>query len=220
MKQPEVQKFRVLIVEDQEMPRQLFEAIIAGSGRYELVKSIRSADMADLVCGYCRVDLILMDVLTELGASGLNAAGRIKKKFPAIRIIIVTSMPEVSWIQRARDLGVDSFWYKEVNEEPIQSIMDRTMRGEHVYPEEAPLVKLGDALSSDFTDREIEILRELITGDTNQEIADRLPLSLFTVKDYIKKLLLKTGLHSRTELAVKISQTGIVINDRQLREPD
>lgn len=66
-----------------------------------------------------------MDVVTENGESGLNAAEVIKKKFPQIKIIIVTSMPEYSYIKRAKQIGVEGFWYKETNEEAILKVMEK-----------------------------------------------------------------------------------------------
>lgn len=134
--------YQVLIVEDQEMPRQLFEIFIQGDERYLHVGSITNAMLAIEICRVKKVDLILMDVCTDLGSSGLDAAEEIKKEFPGIRIIIVTSMPEYSWIERARRIGVDSFWYKETHKEGILDVMNRTMEGEQVYPEDTPLVMM------------------------------------------------------------------------------
>lgn len=207
--------FNVMVVEDQAMPRQLFEAFISTSDNFKLIHSIKNADMADIYCEKSEIDLILMDVCTDMNASGLEAAERIKRKYPQIKIIIVTSMPEASYIDRAKKIGVESFWYKEVSEEPILSLMDRTMAGESIYPDSTPDIKFGLISSSALTDKEIKILRELTSGDTNAQIARRLGLSQFTVRDYIQVLLEKTGFHSRTELAVKARESGIVILDRR-----
>ena len=81
---------RVLIVEDQSMPRTLFEMYVNQSENYTLVGSISNADMTDYHCENSDVDLILMDICTSMGANGLEAAERIKAKFPIIKIIIVT----------------------------------------------------------------------------------------------------------------------------------
>lgn len=207
--------YNVMVVEDQAMPRQLFEAFIATSNKYTLVHSIKNADMADIYCEKSDIDLILMDVCTELNSSGLDAAARIKAKHPEIKIIIVTSMPEVSYLERARKIGVDSFWYKEVSEEPILELMDRTMAGESIYPDKTPSVSFGYIKSSELSEKELMILRELTSGDTNAEIAERLQVSQFTVRDYLKSIMEKTGFHSRTELAVKARESGIVILDRK-----
>ena len=206
--------YGVLIVEDDPMARQLFEMFVRQNDRYEVVQSIDNADLADVYCLRRKVDLILMDIRTSMHANGLDAAERIKRTFPDIRIIIVTSMPEVSYLQRAREIGVDSFWYKEVTEEPFYLLMDRTMAGEHIFPDTPPVLHLGQAASSDFTDRELEVLRELTSGDTDAMIAERLYMSVPTVKAHIQHLREKTGFRNRTELAVKARECGIVICDR------
>ena len=206
---------KVMVVEDQAMPRQLFEAFVQNSPDYRLVYSIKNADMADIYCEKSRIDLILMDICTQMNASGLEAARRIKEKHPEIKIIIVTSMPEVSYIKRAKAAGADSFWYKEISEQTILELMDRTMAGESVYPDCTPGVDFGLTDSRNFTERELDVLRELTSGDTNLQIGERLGMSKNTVRDYIQTMLEKTGFRSRTELAVKARESGIVILDRR-----
>ena len=207
--------YNVMVVEDQAMPRQLFEAFISMSDKYRLVHSIKNADMADIYCNQSQIDLILMDVCTELNSNGLDAAERIKQKHPEIKIIVVTSMPEVSYLERAKAIGVDSFWYKEVSEEPILELMDKTMAGESIYPDKTPTVSFGNIKSTDLSKREIEVLREVIMGFTNAEIAERLNLSQHTVRDYVQVIMEKTGYRTRTELAVKAREKGIIIPDEK-----
>lgn len=203
--------YNVLIVEDQQMPRQLFEIFVQSSTSYHHVASIANAALAVDICKSRAIDLILMDVMTEFGTSGLDAAEQIKALFPQIKIIIVTSMPEYSWLSRAREIGVDSFWYKEGNKETILSVMDRTMAGEHVYPLDTPLTPIGYSNNHEFTERELDVLRELITGDSNAAIGERLNMTPGTVKWHIKNMLQKTGFHTRTELAAEARSLGIVI---------
>ena len=100
--------YNVLIVEDQEMPKQLFEIFVNSSENYVHVASLSDASLAPTVCRTRKVDLVLMDVCTAQNSSGLDAAEQIKKEVPSVKIIIVTSMPEFSWIKRAKEIGVDS----------------------------------------------------------------------------------------------------------------
>ena len=206
--------YKVLIVEDQNIPSELFRIYIESSSDFEHVLSISNASLALSVCEKNDVDLILMDVMTDLGHSGLDAAEEIKKKFPDIKIIIVTSMPEYSWLSRARKIGVDSFWYKDGQKNNLLEIMRRTMKGEHIYPDETPLIRIGDATNHDFTERELDVLKELTTGDTNAEIAERLCISIATVKSHIQHLMEKTGFKTRTELVSEARGLGIVIKDK------
>jgi DNA-binding NarL/FixJ family response regulator len=205
----------VMIVEDQTMPRQLFELYVKSAPEYNLMFSIRDADMAEVYCLKYPINLILMDVITTGKETGLDAAEHIKSRHPEIKIIIVTSMPEYSYIERARKIGVDSFWYKETSRDPIVELMNRTMAGESIYPDRTPEILLGNASSYEFTVRELEVLRELTSGDPNSEIAGRMKISVETLKYHIKQLLEKTGFKGRTELAVKARESGLVILDRK-----
>lgn len=78
-------KYRVLLVEDQTIPTQLFEHFIQTSERYELARSIECAAFAEVYCMTGEIDIVLMDVVTADGASGLDAAEKIKKKYPNIK---------------------------------------------------------------------------------------------------------------------------------------
>ena len=205
--------YNVLIVEDDPMARKLMEIFISASSRYRLVPSIDSAAMAELYCMTNPVDLILMDVQTALDANGIEFSGKIKKRFPDTKIIIITSQPEFSYIKRAKEIGVDSFWYKEPTADALIRLMDRTMQGESVYPDAPPITRLGAACNSDFTTRELEVLRELVTGITDAAIAETLCISVTRVKQHIQSLREKTKFSNRTELAVKARESGIVIGN-------
>lgn len=208
----------VLIVEDDPMARKLMEIFVSSSDRYHLLPSLSNAAMAELYCVANKVDLILMDVVTAMDSNGLMAAEKLKKMFPHIKIIIITSLPEYTYITCAREIGVESFWYKEPTAEALISVMDRTMNGESVYPDSTPVIKLGDALSNDLTDRELEVLKEVVSGKTDAAIAESLHLSVFTVKQYIKRIREKTNFSNRTELAVRARESGIVIGDHRLED--
>ncbi|MBR7073114.1 MAG: response regulator transcription factor [Eubacterium sp.] len=207
--------YNVLVVEDQDMPRELFEIYINSNEEFNHLLSVANASAALSICKKNKVDLILMDVMTELGHSGLDAAEEIKREFPEIKIIIVTSMPEYSWLSRAREIGVDSFWYKDGQKDSILEVMKRTMAGESIYPDETPLIHIGNTTNHEFTERELDILKELTTGDTNAAIAERLHVSVATVKSHIQHLMEKTGFKTRTELVSEARSRGIVIKNKK-----
>ena len=195
--------YNVLIVEDDPMARKLLEIFVATSDNYHLVPSLDSAAMVELYCMTNHVDLVLMDVCTSMDANGIEAAVKLKKNYPQIKIIIMTSQPEYSYIDQARKIGVESFWYKEPTAEALLKMMDRTMAGESIYPDSAPVIRLGAALSEDFTERELEVLRELVSGKTDAAIAESLCLSVTRVKQHIQHIREKTQFANRTELAVR-----------------
>ena len=207
--------YNVLIVEDDPMARKLLEIFVATSDNYHLVPSLDSAAMVELYCMTNHVDLVLMDVCTSMDANGIEAAVKLKKNYPQIKIIIMTSQPEYSYIDQARKIGVESFWYKEPTAEALLKMMDRTMAGESIYPDSAPVIRLGAALSEDFTERELEVLRELVSGKTDAAIAETLCLSVTRVKQHIQHIREKTQFANRTELAVRARESGLVISDHK-----
>ena len=207
-------KINVMIVEDQAMPRQLFEAIIKTQPEFNLEVSIDNAAIADICCARHGIDLVLMDVVTKNGASGLAAAEKIKAQNRKVKIIIVTSMPECSYVEKKKKIGVEGFWYKDFSVEPILTLVQRVLNGERVYPDEVPEVSLGLATSGELTARELEILREMTGGFTNTEIAEKLGISEKRVRNHVANMLEKTGFRNRTELAVRARESGLTILDR------
>lgn len=205
--------YKIMIVDDQFVSREMFKLYINQCPDYEVVYCVDTAMFADTYVLNTKLDLVIMDILMQDGSNGLDAAEKIKKLKPELKIIAVTSMPEVSWMDRAKEIGIESFWYKEVSEETILEIIERTLSGESIYPIKTPEVKLGMTKSTDLTPREIQVLRLLTTGVGNDEIAESLGISLNTVKTHIQHLLDKTGFASRTQLAIQACITGFVIED-------
>ena len=206
---------QVLLVEDDPMARQLLEIYINKNEKYELAGSLESALFAEVFCRKHDVDVVLMDVCTAINANGIDAARNIKKYLPNIKIIIITSQPEYSYIERAREAGVDSFWYKSSTAEEIILLMERTLAGESIYPDSTPQLRLGNAWSEDFSERERQVLRLVVAGKSDAAIAEELHISVPTVKSHVQHMKNRTGFSNRTELAVKAREIGFVIIDRK-----
>ena len=202
---------KILIVEDQRMPRENMERMIAESGRYESAGSISDAGLALARCCRIPVDLILMDVCTAGNRDGIEAAAEIKAKFPNIKIIIVTSMAEVGFLDRAKAAGADSFWYKDISREKLIGIIDRTMAGEKIFPDATPTVRLGLADSTELTAREINVLRLVCDGLEYGEVAEQLNISERTVKYHVSNILSKTGYANKTRLAIAVTNKKFII---------
>lgn len=207
-----VKKTKVVVADDQRFARMYVDMQIKTSPRYEIVASLPSADAAAEYLEDHDADLVILDVVMERGRDGLAVAARIKQERPAVRIILCTSMAETAWMEKARELGVESFWYKEYSRLSLIEIMDRTVDGETVYADEVPEAYLGELAASTLSDRQKDILRCMIAGLTNREIAETLYLSPYTVKSYVDELMELSGLHSRTELAVCASKLGLSVN--------
>ena len=202
---------RVLIVEDQRMAKENMEGIIKSSENYTLAGSIPNAANAELFCMSEMVDLVLMDVCTARDENGIDACAAIKKKNPRIKVIIVTSMAEHTFIEKAKIAGADSFWYKDASQGELLYIMDRTMNGEHIFPDKTPEVRLGLTTSYELTKSELEVIRALMQCTSDEDAAVMLGCSKSNVRWHTNKVLEKTGYRTRMELLIAIAQKNLII---------
>lgn len=201
----------VLIVEDSKITRDSVEHMLSASPDFCVVTSIENAANAEIVCMRGNIDLILMDICTADDESGLRAAARIKQHYPQIRIILMTSMPEHSFIKKGIACGCESFWYKEYGSMDLMEVCRRTMNGESVWPEQTPALRIGMADSTDFTERELEVIRELVSGYKYREIAAHLQVTDNTVKFHIKSIMSKTGFKSTLQLVAEVVEKRLIL---------
>lgn len=201
----------VLIVEDQKMAQENMESIINASENYTLAGIITNAADAELFCMRGGVDLILMDVCTARDESGIEACAIIKKKFPKIKIIVVTSMAEHTFIEKARAARADSFWYKDASHGELITVMDRTIAGERIFPDKTPEVKLGLTTSYELTRFEFDVLRALMQSTSDEDAANMLGCTKANIRWHVSKILEKTGYRTRTELLIAIAQKNLII---------
>lgn len=202
---------KVLVIDDQRIAREYMENVVRNGGNYELAGSLSKADLAETVCRRSKVDLVLMDVCTHGTKDGIDAAAELRIRFPDLKIIVVTSMVEESFIKRAKKAGADSFWYKEVSPEDLITVMDATMQGRRIWPGETPTVKLGITTSDDFTETEIKVLRLVCEGLEYSEIAEKLNYTKDNVKYHIRNILQKTGYANKTQLAIAVTGKHYII---------
>ena len=201
----------VLIVDDSRVARSYMESVVNASERYRLVGVLTNTDMAEIACRRNAVDLVLMDVCIDNTESGIDAAAMLRRAFPALKIIIVTSMVEKSYIDRAREAGADSFWYKDISPEELIDVMDATIKGRHMWPDDTPAVKLGISSSKELTEAQLKVLRLVCEGLQNDEIAHELNISVNTVRWHITKILEETGFTNKTQLAVAVTGKRLII---------
>lgn len=210
-------KTRIIVADDFRISREFLRMYVMSSNENELLGSFCTAEEAAGFCDSNEVDLVIMDVMMRTGMDGLTAAGEIKRKHPRVKIILVTSAAESNWERKAREIGAEGFWYKEYSPEPLEQLIRTVADGGICYPEKEPDVSLGCTTKVELTERERDVLRELIGGYTNEEIAERLNIGVNTVKFHVKNLLAKTGFENRLSLAVNAKSFGIVVNEDDRR---
>lgn len=203
---------RVLIVEDQRLMRETMENYILRAEGYTLSGSLERASKAKDFCLTNPTDLVLMDVCTENDESGFTATKQIKAVRPGIKVVIVTSMLDASYLERAKEIGAEGFWYKDAPERELMNVISAVVSGQTVYPDRPPRVTVGIADNYDFSEAELRVLRRLVEGDSYAEIARLLSISPETVKTHVSHMLQKTGFKSKTQLVAQIIRKNIIVN--------
>ena len=198
--------YRVLIVDDHASVCDSMEIVLASTDAFTVVGKLPSAAHAELYCERQRPDLVLMDVCTEAGASGLEATRVIRERFPDIKVIVMSGFDEITYAPRAKEAGAHAFVLKSRSLDFFTEVALGVMRGENYYPQAKtiPLPK-GEA---PLTRRELEVLRLMCKHMGSQAIADELFISVGTVKYHKANMLAKTGFTKAIDLAFYMITNG------------
>ncbi len=198
--------FKALIVDDHESMCDSLQYALTGTGAFTVVGKLRTAAYAEAYCEKLRPDLVLMDVCTEGGASGLKAAGILKEKFPDTKIIVMSGFDEITYAPRAKEAGADAFVFKSKSLNYFIEVAHGVMRGETYYPAARTIpMPMGEA---PLTEREMEVLRLMCKHLTSKEIAEELFISQNTVKYHKTNMLAKTGFAKAVDLAFYMISNG------------
>lgn len=198
---------RIIVVEDQNLVLDSLVNLINGEPDFEVIKALTNAADVDDACEKLRPDAVLMDVCTENGSSGLEAAARLHRAYPDIKVIIMTGLPDLSFIDEARESGVFSFVYKNLNARDLIAVLRQAEKNYSTWPKKPNMPILG---YNELNERELEILRFYCCGMTRQDIAGHYGLSENTVKGYVRSILSKTGYDSIAKLAMYALSNGYI----------
>lgn len=197
---------RVLVVDDHRALRDSFVKLFDKKASYQLVGQLSDAQQAPLFCQREQINLAILDVCTENGSSGLDAAERIRKQDRQIKIIIMSGFNEITYTARAKQLGANAFVYKSKSLDFFNQTIDAVMAGQQYFPEPKKIAfPEGD---TPLSEREMEILKLLCKHKKRREIAEELYISEMTVKRHISNMLVKTGFNDSVELAFYMISNG------------
>jgi len=197
---------KVMIVDDHESMRNSFEHEFREENGYEVVSNIASASYAEEECRRKRPALVIMDVCTENGASGLEAAEVILRKYPAIKIIVTSGFDEITYAPRAKNMGVHAFVCKSKSLSHFREVASHILSGGTSYPEPQTIpLPQGEA---PFTAREMEVLRLKCKHMRNSDVASELFISEHTVNRHIQNILGKTEFSSMMDLIIYVVSNG------------
>jgi DNA-binding NarL/FixJ family response regulator len=198
---------KILIVEDQVMLRDSLAKIIGGQKDMRIAGLTGNSGDALELCRKRSVDLVLMDVLTENESSGITACAEIRERLPDTKVIIMTALPEITFIEAAKKAGAQSFVYKNIKSDDLLFAIRNTMAGYSMYPGHEPS---GLPFNPSFTEKEIAVIRLVCQGKSRKEIAATAAMSESSVKAIIGDILDKTGFDSIMKFAVYAVANGFI----------
>ena len=198
---------KILIVEDQTMLRESLEQVIGGQNDMEVVGSTDDAAKAPELCRQLQPDLVLMDVVTKNNSSGISYTAHIRKEFPEIKIVIMTSLPEITFAEEARKAGAHSFIDKDMGNDHLFHVIRNTMKGYSIYSSHSDRL----SFTAQFTEKEIAVIRLVCQGMARDEMAQKLDISESMIKQHITSILNKTGFDSISKFAIYAVGEGLIV---------
>ena len=206
-------RIRVMIVDDHAVVRSGLGAFFAVFPDLELIGEAENGAEAVVRCGLLKPDVILMDLIMP-GTDGVTATRQIKANFPDVKVIALTSFQENDLVQGALQAGATGYLMKNVSARDLAAAIRSAHAGKMTLSPEAAQILVQSRLQAQefeaLTDREREVLRLMVDGLNNAEIADRLTVSLSTVKYHISNILGKLGVENRVAAVTTAIQKKLV----------
>jgi two-component system, NarL family, response regulator LiaR len=198
---------RVIIVDDHCVVRSGLWKFLLVSPDLQLVAEAESGEEALQLCGLYQPDVVLMDLMMP-GMDGITTTRQIRQRYPNIKVIALTSFHEEYLVQGALQAGAIGYLMKNVTAAELAHAIRSAKAGKMTLCSEASEVLAQSVIrtppGSELTEREREVLRLIVNGLNNNQIAERLFISLGTVKFHISNIFMKMGVESRVE-AVKMA---------------
>ncbi len=212
MDQPDT--IKVLLVDDHAVVRSGLSAFLMAFDDLELIAEASSGEQAVALCHRFQPDVVLMD-LKMPGMDGAEATRRIRKNWPDIQVVALTSFREKELVESALAAGAIGYLLKNVSADDLAAAIRAARSGEPTLAAEAAQVLIqstrgGPRLGFDLTDRERDVLKLMIDGMSNPDIAETLMVSRSTVKFHVSNILSKLNAESRTEAVALALQNDLV----------
>ena len=203
---------RILIAEDHEVVREGVAAILDQEQDMLVVAQAANGQEAVRAFSSERPDIALLDLLMP-GLNGVEATAAIRKNFPSARIIVLTTYDGNEDIYRALQAGARAYLLKATSRKDLLETIRAVHLGQLRIPAEVA-ARLAERIPvSELTKRELDVLRLIVKGKSNKEIANVLGITEGTVKYYVNIILSKMGVSDRTEAATSALKRGIVHQD-------
>lgn len=215
---------KILICDDQAVIRDGLELLLKLEKDFQVVGCAQDGAEALELAAKHQPDLALMDLKMPI-MNGIEATRQIRKKFPHIKVLVLTTYDDDEWLFDAIRAGASGYLLKDTPRQKIieairgmaegKSFVDPAVTGKLLQQMAGQQPQPASLLTQKLTERELDVLRLLAKGMTNAEIAAALYLSEGTVRNYVSATLAKLGVSDRTQAAVLALQHGLANADNR-----
>ena len=205
---------RVMVVDDHAMVRRGLATFLMVYDDLELAGEAESGEEAIQLCSEVKPDVILMDMVLPV-MDGAAATRVIRKRYPKVQVIALTSFKDKNIIKNALEAGAIGYLLKDVSAAELALAIRAAHAGRATLSQDVAQVIVQTAGQPpepglDLTEREREVLALMVEGLNNTQIAGRLTVSPSTIKSHVSNILSKLGVSSRTEAVALALRHGLV----------
>lgn len=217
-----MEKIKLLIAEDQELIRSSLQIVLDIEEDMEVISAVENGEKAVVFCQEEQPHLILMDINMPV-MDGIQATKRIKEQFPQVKVIVLTTFQEMNYVIEALHAGAEGYLLKAIDTKDLVAGIRVVAHGGSLITQEVAKALFSDYIQDTslkenaskrdpymLSKRELEILKCLADGLSNQFIAEKLFLSIGTVKNYISNLYGKLDVANRTEAILKAQKEKLI----------
>jgi NarL family two-component system response regulator YdfI len=211
---------RILITDDHLIVREGLRLILETADGFEVVGEAGDGAECLRLLPDVTPDVVLMD-LQMPGMDGLTAIGYLRREYPEIAIVILTTFNEDEMMLQGLQAGARGYLLKDTDRQTLLDTITAASRGETLLkPEiltrvlalqqESSAVPIPPEENTPLTDRELQVLRAVALGERNKEIAHKLGISERTVKAHLSSIYTKFGVDSRAAAVAIATQNGLL----------
>ena len=200
---------RIVIADDQHLVRQGFRSMLERLPSMEVVAEASTGQAAVEQYARHRPDILLLDLrLPDM--CGVDVIRAVREQVLIARIIVLTTYDGDDEIYQSLRAGAKAYMLKDVTLEELVDCIEKVHRGQTCVPPPVAAKLVERTASPELTERELDVLRRIVAGRSNKEIAADLGIAEGTVKTHVNHVLDKLGVHDRTQAALAAVKRGLV----------
>lgn len=215
---------KAAIVEDQEILRKSLKIVIESISDIEIIETAENGEKAIALCERENLDILLMDIQMPV-MDGVKATEEIKKRWPNIKIIILTTFQDVTNVLNALNAGAEGYILKAVDPEFLVQGIKMVYHGGSLIPQQLAKEVFGQIQSKnnehsaqldqnsnpyELNNQELKVLKCLTQRLSNKDISEKMFLSVGTVKNYVSNIYSKLNVKNRSSAIMKAIEESLV----------